>query len=292
MHHFLRAIGFSKLHNLKQLNELIDEVSSHPTNRSITTIGANTSLVQLSREFGDTYGISAIGEYDEDNNLIIEHYFPYVLGTTTKWEDSILIEAHADKEAYAGVSENTNIGIPLIFFIQNIADYVRTKWSNEYNRPLNQVTYSGLSVEGRILLGIEKDEEQIQSEKRSQKNRNRMIAAAKEGDTEAIESLTLEDIDLYSYISKRAKSEDLYSIVDSCLIPYGINSEQYSVMGSIQDMHILKNPITNETMYQLLVEVNDIPIDIMINAIDLLGEPAIGRRFKGSVWVQGYIYLP
>lgn len=292
MHQYLRAIGFSKLHNLKQINELLKDITSHPTNRSITTIGANTSLVQISREFGESYGISVVGEYDEDNNLILEHYFPYVIGTATKWEDSIIIEPHSDKEAYAGVSENTNIGIPLIFFLQNITDYVRNKWSNEYNRPLNQVTYGGLSTEGRILLGIDKDEEQIQLEKRSQKNRNRMIAAAKEGDTEAIESLTLEDIDLYSTISKRAKNEDLYSIVDSSFIPYGVNSEQYSIMGTIQDLHTLKNPITGETMYQLLVDVNEIPIDIMINAIDLLGEPAIGRRFKGSVWVQGYVYLP
>ena len=115
MHHYLRAIGFSKIRNLRQLNELLDDTIAHPSNRSITTIGTDTSMVQTSKEIGDTYGISMIGEYDDNNHLIIEHYFPYVIGTTTKWEDSILVEPHTDKEAYAGVSENTNIGIPLIF---------------------------------------------------------------------------------------------------------------------------------------------------------------------------------
>lgn len=291
MHHYLRAIGFSKIRNLRQLNELLDDTIAHPSNRSITTIGTDTSMVQTSKEIGDTYGISMIGEYDDNNHLIIEHYFPYVIGTTTKWEDSILVEPHTDKEAYAGVSENTNIGIPLIFYLLNIADYVRNKWSNEYNRPFNQVTYSGLSTEGRILLGIDKDEAQLRLEEKGQKNRNRLIAAAREGDVEAIENLTLEDIDLYSSISKRAKSEDLYSIVDSCFIPYSVNSEQYSIVGTIHDFHLKVNPKTQETMYLLLVDVNDIAIDVMINTQDLLGEPAIGRRFKGNVWVQGYIYL-
>lgn len=291
MHHYLRAIGFSRIRTLKQLNELLDDTVAHPSSRSITTIGTDTSMVQASKEFGDTYGISIIGEYDSDNHLVVEHYFPYVIGTTTKWEDSILVESHTDKEAYAGVSENTNIGIPLIFYLLNIADYIRNKWSNEYNRPFNQVTYSGLSIEGRILLGIDKDEEQLRLEKQGQRNRNRLIAAAREGDADAIESLTLEDIDLYSSISRRAKNEDLYSIVDSCFIPYGVNSEQYSIVGTILDFHLKENPITHETMYLLLVEVNDISMDIMINTQDLLGEPAIGRRFKGNVWIQGYIYL-
>lgn len=292
MHHYLRAIGFSKLRNLKELNQLLNDIIAHPTNRTITTIGAGMSLVQITKEFGDAYGISIIGEYDENHKLNIEHYFPFVLGTTTKWEDTIMIEHHSDKEAYAGVSENTNIGIPLIFFLQNITEYVRTKWSSEYNRSLNQVTYSALSTEGRIILGIEKDEEQLRLEENGQKNRNRLIAAAREGDADAIENLTLEDIDLYSSISKRAKNEDIYSIVDSCFIPYGINSEQYSIIGVIHDIHTYQNPVSNENLYLLLVEVNEIFIDIMINASDLLGEPAVGRRLKGTIWVQGYVFFP
>ena len=290
MNEYLRAIGFSKIRNLKQMNELLNDIIGHPTSRSITTIGAGVSLVQLTKEYGDSYGISVIGEYDESNHLIIEHSFPYVLGSTTKYEDSIIVEAHSDKEAYAGVSETNSIGIPLIFFLQNITDYVRHKWSNDYDHPFHQVSYSALSTDGRILLGIDKDEEQIRLEETGQKNRNRLLAAAREGD--AIENLTLEDIDLYSSISKRAKTEDIYSIVDSCLIPYGINSEQYSVIGTIQNIRTFQNPVTGDSLYQLLVDVNEFTIDILINAIDILGEPMVGRRFKGSVWMQGYIFLP
>ena len=44
------------------------------------------------------------------------------------------------------------------------------------------------------------------------------MAAAKNGDEEAMESLTIEDMDTYSMISKRVENEDVYSIVDSYFI--------------------------------------------------------------------------
>jgi len=40
------------------------------------------------------------------------------------------------------------------------------------------------------------------------------------GDETAIESLTIEDIDTYSKISRRIRREDVFTIVDSCFMPY------------------------------------------------------------------------
>ena len=41
-----------------------------------------------------------------------------------------------------------------------------------------------------------------------------------------------------------------------------------------------------------LVAVNDLNFQVCINKKDLMGEPAVGRRFKGSIWLQGYINYP
>ena len=46
-----------------------------------------------------------------------------------------------------------------------------------------------------------------------------------------MESLTMEDIDMYTMISRRIQHEDVYSIVDTYLMPYGIECDQYSLMG-------------------------------------------------------------
>lgn len=48
-----------------------------------------------------------------------------------------------------------------------------------------------------------------------------------------MESLTMEDIDLYSSITRRIQNEDILSIVTTYFMPYGIESDQYSVLGDI-----------------------------------------------------------
>ena len=53
----------------------------------------------------------------------------------------------------------------------------------------------------------------------------------------------------------------------------------------------LINKYTNETIYAMNIECNDIVFDICINEKDLIGEPQIGRRFKGKIWMQGSLCL-
>ena len=82
---------------------------------------------------------------------------------------------------------------------------------------LNQIrystTFSGLSDKGEILLPICKSEEQLQSGPGSCfQERTNSSQAARNGDEEAIESLTLEDMDTYSMISQRIQEEDLFTV--------------------------------------------------------------------------------
>ena len=134
-----------------------------------------------------------------------------------------------------------------------------------------------------------KNEIQIQKEKKSNNNRNQLLEAAREGNMEAIEMLTLDDMDTYTMISKRAKSEDVFTIVDSYLIPFGVETDKYSILGTIYDVKEMKNSETGQEIYYLSIGCNDIEFDICINKEDLLGEPVRGRRFKGVVWLQGII---
>ena len=121
------------------------------------------------------------------------------------------------------------------------------------------------------------------------KDRSSLIEAAKKGDEDAMETLTIEDIDLYSKISRRAMKEDLYSIVDSCFMPSGIECDQYSVIGEIKEVKTVKNIYTKEEIYVMKLESNDLIFPICINSKDLLGEPEVGRRFKGQIWMQGIL---
>ena len=47
----------------------------------------------------------------------------------------------------------------------------------------------------------------------------------------------------------------------------------------------------DEELVQMTVECNNIQFDICINRADLLGDPAVGRRFKGTIWLQGQLHF-
>ena len=114
------------------------------------------------------------------------------------------------------------------------------------------------------------------------KNRMNFWSGQKNGDEDAMESLTIEDLDLYSMASRRATREDIYSIVDTTFMPSGIECDQYSILGEIKEVICKKNRFTGEEIYDLKVECNDLYFRVGINKMDLLGEPLPGRRFKGK----------
>ena len=137
------------------------------------------------------------------------------------------------------------------------------------------------------FLPIKKTALQIEKAKVAAKNRDELLEAAKNGDEDAMESLTIEDLDLYSMASRRATREDIYSIVDTTFMPSGIECDQYSILGEIKEVVCKKIRFTGEEIYDLKVECNELYFRVGINKMDLLGEPLPGRRFKGKIWMMG-----
>ena len=154
---------------------------------------------------------------------------------------------------------------------------------------MESASLAGLAIHGKVLLPIKKTAVQIEKAKVAARNRDNLLEAAKNGDEDAMESLTIEDIDLYSQASRRVMKEDLYSIVDTCFMPSGIECDQYSVIGEIKEVLLKKNRITGEEIYDLQLECNDLIFRVGINKMDLLGEPLPGRRFKGKIWMMGTV---
>lgn len=291
MHSYLRAIGFSKLKNKGEQNKLITAALNDATDRREIGIGSDTLLVQVNRTFGKGIGISIIAECDSEGTLNIDHSFPYCLGSHITTQPDIQIEPHTDKEAYSGVSDDYNTGITLIYSLQNIVDYVRSTWSNNFYKIPKKVKFGALSLEGRILYGVQLEYLSFPYEKQpiSSKERRNLIAKAKSGDMDALENLTLDDMDTYSLVSKRIKDEDLFTVIETYFMPFGIDNEHYSILGIIKKIKQIVNEFSDEIVYNLTVVCNDITIDVAINSLDLQGEPKVGRRFKGIIWLQGQV---
>ena len=287
MHSFLRAIGFQDM-NKKEVDQLINDIISNPDRVEITTDSSNTDFAIMQKSFGESFGIFVCGEYLENEIFQAEYYFPYFSGKGITTQENIDVEKHADKESYAGICDEIKLGVTLIFYLQNVAEYLAEKKIRNKTYGIS-TTLSALSLGGKILLPINKDAKQIRNIEKNSQNRSHLIAAAREGDEDAIENLTLEDIDLYSMLSKRIEREDILSIVDTYFMPYGIESDQYSVLGEILDFHAVTNSVTGLTVYSMTIDCNNLIFDICIQAEDILGEPMVGRRFKGNIWMQGHL---
>lgn len=288
MHKFLRSIGFSNIKK-KEMENIINDIVQYPTVEKAATDSEENEFVEISKEFGEFFGITLRGTYQEDDSFELEYYYPYFCGRTVSTRELVEVEKHAEKESYAGICDEVKIGVTLIFYLQNIVDYLSVKNGKSHMNLADGVILGALSTEGKILFPINKKEQKYTSSKENLDDRNYLIAAARDGDTDAIESLTLEDIDTYSLLSRRITHEDVLSIVDSYFMPYGIESDQYSILGEIMDFCLLQNELTKENVYYMDIVCNDLNFSLCINEKDLLGEPQVGRRFKGNIWMQGSI---
>ena len=292
MHKYMRAIGFSEYTDRKKLKELLTDVIMNADERAYTMNKEDILLGEFCRNFADRMGIAVCGEFDEDDKFIYEYYYPYLIGSDVTSTEDVTIERHAAKESYAGICDDIKVGISLIFYLQNMIPYVKAQVLGELPIRGTTLTLSGLSVSGTVLMPIQKNEYQKARVKKDTANRNNLLAAARKGDEDAIETLTLDDMDTYSMISKRIQKEDVFSLVDTYFMPYGVECDQYSILGEILQVDLVTNQITGEEIYLLKICCNELTFDVSINIIDLFGEPKVGRRFKGNLWLQGHINFP
>ncbi len=291
MHQFLRAVGFSNIESRKQVRDLMNDVIINPNRKEFIETGRDSILVEYSKNYCPTCGITLRGEYDESNELTLDFYYPFVQGDEVSTTEEINVERHTDKESFAGVCEDYRIGVTLIYYVSNGMTIMKHMSSGSYDRTKASTLLSGLSLGGTIMLPIQKDSKQKEQLQKLSADRSKRIIAAKNGDEEAIEQLTLEDIDTYSAVSKRLLKDDVFSLVDSYFMPTGVECDHYSILGEITDFRVETNYLSSEEIYAFNLNCNGLPLTVCINSKDLLGEPEIGRRFRGNIWLQGEIRI-
>lgn len=290
MHNYLRSVGFSKVTKRKELRKILHDVMEHYDEKVAVENHEEGVFIEYIKYYGADCGISVCGQYDEDGDFHIEYFYPFFHGTGITTKEKTTIERHSDKESYAGACDDLRIGITLIFYLQYPSEYMIENNQGTFYRKNHSLTLSGLAREGKILFPVMKDKEAVRVEQEASRVRTQMIEAARDGDEEAMENLTMEDMDTYTIISQRLATEDVLSIVDTYFMPYGIECDQYNVLGEIIDLSETHNPVTGEEILRMTLDSNDLRYDVCINRADLLGEPQIGRRFKGLIWLQGQVH--
>ncbi len=288
MDNYIRTIGFKNIKTRNDINILIKSIIKTPDRRKYFQVNSDEVIYCYEKDLGEKIGMTVLEIVDKDGNHILDSFFPYVYGMNCLYNDNLEVEKITGEEKYAGICDENNLGIPLIFQINNPVDYLNMFY-HPMKKRINCINLSGISLDGTIILPIKGNEQERIKERQGNEWRSQMIEAARAGDPDAIERLTLDDMDTYNMVTSRSRKEDVFTIVSSYFMPYSVECDKYSVLGVITDWKVIQNKITGESMYYISIECNSVEIDFVISRENLLGEPAVGRRFKGNIWLQGEV---
>ena len=290
MHKYLKAIGFHNIISEKEWINVLSQIEKDFSGYDRISLEEGLDLCELRKSCGVGIGVCSYGLIDEeDEEFQRECYFPYFEGSGISSYADIVVEKRRNTHTYLGVCEDIHLGGSLIFHIQNGMEYMRELQTGNIPKTSTSITFSGLAVSGKILFPVLKNQEQIKERDEERRNRMMLLSAAREGNPEAIESLTMDDIDTYAEVSKRVRNEDIYSIVETHFMPCGLECDLYSILGEILDVDTVENKLTGQELYVLKLEMNEMQFDVCVPVEKVIGEPTIGRRFKARIWLQGRI---
>lgn len=286
----ISAVGFSNLDKDTQLEAIVSSILDSPTKQFATRKQNKDILAEYFKAYDeDMYVMVRIvlkGGSKKDSKIEIEQCEPCFFSHNVIEVEDMTVECIDDDYTYYVICEEKETGMQFIFWLQNVVEYMDII---EEKRVFDKVKIAGLAMEGTIILPIEKDQEDEEVEREEREKLKVMIQKAREGDVEAQAQLEQEEKDLDNQLKERMMEEDFLSIMSGYFVPTTLVDATYAVLGEIKAISTRKNNKTGEELYLFVLEVNDMPLEVLINKKDLVGMPSVGMRFMGTCWLQGTI---
>ena len=288
MHKYLRAVGFYSTYNRQAEKLLLKRMEEEFTFSSSYVDQNGEEQAEIEVSLLPDAGVILQGTLDNHQGFHRDFYYPYVRNEEITVAAPIEIDHKIDQDSYTCMCDDLRVGISLIFHMSNSFEFARDKKKLE---DIEGCCLSAFSIKGKILIPLKKTEKEVEVTKTARSKNLELMEAARKGDEKAMESLSLQDMNNYAFINRRLEEdkEDLYSILDTLFMPIGVECDEYSILGTLIKVEELTNKWTEETVYRLTVECNDLQFPVMINSRDLLGVPEVGRRFRGDIWMQGCV---
>ncbi|MHC1749144.1 MAG: DUF3881 family protein [Cellulosilyticaceae bacterium] len=287
----LKAIGFSELDESYRIDEIISDILNKPTEQKATKAAESEIVAEYIKQFGDkTYVMVRVivDRKQKEPKIQVQHCEAYVDATHMVELEELEIECIDEDYSYYAICEEKETGMQFIFWMQNVVEYLEETKENKV--PIGVKTVA-LALEGTIVLPIEKDEEDEQVEREERDKLRLILQKMREGDEEAKEILEKEEKELDNQLKERLREEDFLTIMSGYFIPTTLVDATYAVLGDIKKIDLRKNTKTKESFYVFELEVNDMPLEVAVNAKTLIGVPSVGMRFMGTCWMQGTVVM-
>lgn len=278
------AIGMSRYTNPKAVDQLVSELLEKGPLKGQQFFKDGALHVEIFKEMGP-FQMVLRGEIEEGGYIHIFMVLP-ALKEKRGYEfiECETMEVPGDVIYLAGQEKHTLEGLCLA--LTEVHRFYKEK--DLFQKEKLYVSCYGLSIEGKVILGIERTQEDVEAIEEGEEQRRQLLSRAMDGDEDAMDQIQDEEERTQQEIEERLQYEDVYSIFDGFLYPAEGEGEHYfTILGDILYVDKLMNSFTEEWVYYLSLDVLGQNIRVCINPRDLLGEPLPGRRFTGKVWLYG-----
>ena len=137
MHKYLRAIGFSGVSDNDELRKLLELSVEHNDAENIFDEPDKKKYGELKKAFAPGLGICSRGQVQKEY-FEFEYYYPYLEGRGVTTFEDVYVERQAEKECYIGACDDNRVGVTIIFYLQNMVEYLQvcgTQPGNHLERP-------------------------------------------------------------------------------------------------------------------------------------------------------------
>ena len=86
-----------------ELYPVLESILNRPDEQTIVTDETGNEFACFSKNFGTDIGIMVCGNFINDKEFRMEYYYPYLHGSQITTCETIEIERHAAREAFAGI---------------------------------------------------------------------------------------------------------------------------------------------------------------------------------------------
>ncbi len=286
----MSAIGLKTIEKKRKIiSDIVKSIAQTPDSSFSRRNKDGNIVVEQYGYIGEDYGIVVYGTRMENDEVKIRRWNTFAVSGETMQLSSIQFERVSNGEVYA-YCEDDKTGHEFEFRLNNIIDYdILMSKSKIDMLAAAKANISGLCRIGNILFPVEKNSEYAKIREAEIETRRDLIKRFKSGDESAEKKLFDHTLEMAETVRERLKNEDILSVFEGYLLPYGEDDACFAILGDIKSVKKITNKITFENIYSLDLDVTGISLNVLINESDVVGMPMDGMRFMGICDLQGSI---
>ena len=136
---------------------------------AVFSLTGETELYEIKTEVAPGIGVAMYGELNEQDEMEIEYYYPYILNEEVTSRAECSIQRHTEKETYAGLLDEYKVGLSLIFYVLNPIEYRECYRKERERLQVTSVSLAGFANRGKVLLPIKRRRCRLKSQSGGEK---------------------------------------------------------------------------------------------------------------------------